>query len=284
MTKETKAETEAVMDFIGSGDDFDKQQKELRKTTNGSKNTSKIVAFKGKGVVHRVVPLIDFNSKFDSVQRMLTVPMAKIFLDNEVFKKARENDPELEGMTSVLNFLSYHKDPDIDVAMWLREHPEAFENMRFPLSTMFDSHKKRIEIKTTAYLPCLYLSAEGSKNNDEHEVATRVFAIHQETVVGGFKAFHIEKSIKGRVFKVALDTKGTKYSVTPIDPYSGELPEFEDNLYDFIGFTTRQDIVDKLAKVGIIVPEVPEDKKHIMEKIEKGFAAMKAKFDKSDAS
>ena len=85
------------------------------------------------------------------------------------------------------------------------------------------------------------------------------------------------KSESGEVLPgVTILTKESKSTGTATDfdgNFSLKVPEKVNTLiFSYVGFTTRQAIVDELAKYGVIVPEVPEEKKAAMEAIEKEVA------------
>jgi hypothetical protein len=267
--------------IISTGiNEIEEKGKEARQQMSSGKNTGKLLVPSKKNNEITVVPLVELNSPFPDTPQVIGYQQFVVYWDKDQLEELKKTDSTLENLFPIFSFPKFSSDPDIDVGLWLRNNKYVFETAKVKTSTMFGrSPENPIDLKDVLLTPVLWLddpeaSANGA-NNDEAEHKIYVLKTTQATIKKGLKTiFSVANRIRGMVIKIKLSDDGKSYSVNSIAPYEGELPtDFGFNTEDYVGFETRQKIVDTFAKYGVIIPPVPAEKQAELDKIEKAFAS-----------
>lgn len=254
---------------------------ETKQAASSGLNTSKFLTAGKNNDDLRVVPLVEYDSAYPDEDLVIGYPEVVVYWDKAEFDELKKTDTTLEGVGSIYSFPSFSTDVDIDVGLWLKANPEAFQNAKIKTSTMYGRKLENpVDIRKIILCPVLWLNKpEQSENNDEKDDNIRVLKIHQATLQKAIDGvWDVTNKFKHHSMAIkAVRENGSikSYSCVQIGKYEGDIPtEFGFDVQDYVGFTTRQAIVDKMAAYGVIVPPVPEDKRAILQAIEDAVAGV----------
>jgi hypothetical protein len=249
--------------FVQQGDDAIKESE-----ARNAINTNRIFRITKDLKIVELVPLADFVSDGTN-QTILAYDRWEGWIDTdslETFKK----DNDIENMSKFINFPMIHPtDPDIDPGLWLKKNLEEVDGADVKFSSEWSNDPKDpFTVHKVYLLPCVWVN--NPDLNGEEPFEEHVFEYKQKTIHSALRGFYDAAGVfRGNLFKISKDKGGKSFSAINLGEYDGFKPtELTVEMMDYIGFTTRQAIVDKLAVIGINVPPVPKEKQHILDAIE----------------
>jgi len=267
------------MSFFQKGiGDIDAAASVAEKSANGGQNTGKFLIPGKNNPELRVVPLVDLDSSFPNDDLVVGYMEYILYWDATDLEEKKKTNPELEGLRSIFSWPKISSDPEIDPGTWLMANTDVFKNAKVKTSTMYKrSLDKPMDLKKVYLTAVLWLNKPPSTdgNNDEEDNSVRVLKTTQKSIEGGLKdVYELATTIKGMAINIKLAADGKSYAVVCIGPAKQDLPtELGLKIEDYVGFRTRQAIVDTLAQYGVTVPPVPENKKAELAAIENMIAA-----------